>query len=186
VNFRFCSSPGLVLFAVLMLGGCQRPHGAAVGPRCTELTKSRHPARDAFVPLVDHVYRNDRFDRRRFDALTHGQKTLWATEELDGDVRNGGFNQYFFNTEGRLLDLAIEGFEAFGAKQKQALATRARELWNKDRERLAEAKEKGTIEAFMQSYKDDPYEQLSEAWFKLGGKETDAYIRAHLSEFCMP
>ena len=31
----------------------------------------------------------------------------------------------------------------------------------------------------------EPYDNLNEAWFKLGEKETDAYVRAHPSEFCI-
>jgi hypothetical protein len=84
------------------------------------------------------------------------------------------------------VSISIAGFEAFGAQEKQILAVRARDIWKTDRERLSKVKTQGTIDAFMKSYKGDPYRQLDDAWSNLGDEETDAYIREHPSEFCIP
>ena len=50
---------------------------------------------------------------------------------------------------------------------------------------LGKVRTQGTIQAFMESYEGEPYKQLDDAWFKLGDEETDAYVGAHPSEFCI-
>jgi hypothetical protein len=167
--------------AVNVSTGCGAQQGPAsqakVGPRCEALSASGDPESDAFDPLVDAGYA----------SLTRGQKMLWATMELEGEVNNGGFNQYFYNTQGKNLTDAIRGFERFGARKHGALAREARRIYATDKKRIDDVRDKGTIEDFSKSYDDDPYHALDDRFFKLASPPgRAAYVKAHLGEFCVP
>ena len=47
-------------------------------------------------------------------ALTPSQLALWAILNADGQVCNGGFSQFFFNSYGELAEEALNGFHMFG------------------------------------------------------------------------
>jgi hypothetical protein len=116
---------------------------ARAGPTCATLRASSDPESDAYMPLIDIVYESEQGNRSTYDALTGGQQMLWATMLLEGEVNNGGFNQYFFNTEGMYLEDAIRGFETFGSPAHAKLARQARNAYTKDRERINDARDKG-------------------------------------------
>jgi hypothetical protein len=75
----------------------------------------------------------------------------------------------------------------FGAARHLRLARRAGELYASDNERLAEAKRKGTLDAFMNSYDEEPYHALDEQFYDLDPPQGRlAYLRANLRAFCVP
>jgi hypothetical protein len=43
-------------------------------------------------------------------VLPAGTRAVFATTQLEGEVSNGGFNQYFWNTDGRLVQDALDGY----------------------------------------------------------------------------
>lgn len=84
--------------------------------------------------------------------LPKGFQYLWATDEVNGEVENGGFEQYFLNTRARLAPVALEAFRALGLPRcarilSRALRVRARlcrsKRWGRERipelERLDDA-----------------------------------------------
>jgi len=50
-------------------------------------------------------------------ALTPSQLALWAIINAGGEVCNGGFSQFFFNSSGELAEEALQGFHLFGMKE---------------------------------------------------------------------
>ena len=46
--------------------------------------------------------------------ITPGQLGLWAILNANGQVCNGGFSQFFFNSYGELAEEALQGFRLFG------------------------------------------------------------------------
>lgn len=58
-------------------------------------------------------------------SLTSEQAELLAVWMLDAEVRNGGYDQYLWNTAGDLLTEAIEGLENIGADDLASLTTAA-------------------------------------------------------------
>jgi hypothetical protein len=164
-----------------------RARTAQVGPTCAALRASNDPEYDAYAPLIDFVYEGDDGEGARYDSLTKGQQLLWATRLLEDEINNGGFNQYFFNTNGAILDDAIRGFDVFGTRAHANLARQAGRLYARDRERLAKARAEGTLEAFSDSYDDEPYNALDSKFFRLASPPGRlAYLRSHLREFCVP
>lgn len=78
---------------------------------------------DFLGALVDHVARK---------ALRTGEGSLCASEAalryvwaLEGEVTNGGLDQYFFNSSGDRARQALEGLDLIGAASTAAILRRA-------------------------------------------------------------
>jgi hypothetical protein len=56
------------------------------------------------------------------------EKQYFAVVLLDGEICNGGFDQYFFNSSGNLYKSALLGLEAMGAMQSLVLLQRAKQV----------------------------------------------------------
>jgi len=71
----------------------------------------------------------ERLNADGFDSLTTQQKvlsTLWA---LEGEVNNGGFDQFFLNSAGDLAFYAPEALRSIGANRMAALAEEANSVF---------------------------------------------------------
>jgi hypothetical protein len=58
-----------------------------------------------------------RFWRVKFDALSVPESVFRAVWELETEVNNGGFHQYFFNSSGKFARFALDALRAVGASQ---------------------------------------------------------------------
>ncbi len=83
---------------------------------------------------------------------------------VDAEVLNGGFNQFFFNSSGALAHLAPSAFAQIGIPEAGDLVTQAVELLEAHGPALEAADEAGTIEAFMETYIDQPFGELDERY----------------------
>jgi hypothetical protein len=66
--------------------------------------------------------------RDGFAGLSEPEKQYFAVGILHGDVFNGGFDQYFFNSSGSYYQHAVAGLEKMGANQACALLQRAKHV----------------------------------------------------------
>lgn len=82
------------------------------------------PFRKLWMSLVEKVFHSP----AGFDGLSHPQKLYFAVGLLEGEVYNGGFDQYFFNHAGSYYDYAEEGLIAVGAFQTLGLLQEAKEI----------------------------------------------------------
>jgi hypothetical protein len=82
------------------------------------------PYRKLWRELVQRVH----YSEEGFEGLTEAEKQYFAVGLLDGEVFNGGFDQYFFNNSGSHHKYAILGLEAMGATQAIAILREAKEL----------------------------------------------------------
>lgn len=64
---------------------------------------------DAYAVVVD------RFERAGVDGLSGPQRNYLTLSWLDMEVKNGGFNQYFFNSSGDMAGYAADAAGAVGA-----------------------------------------------------------------------
>jgi len=53
---------------------------------------------------------------------------FWAMRLLESEVNNGGFEQYFWNSSCTLAEVALEGYEALGARKYIEFLSRAQAL----------------------------------------------------------
>lgn len=82
---------------------------------------------DPSEAIVEEVVRllGARPERDSLGRFSKGVGWVYATVELENEVFNGGFHQYFWNTAGALIDLAIAGYDAFGSPKRAEIARRA-------------------------------------------------------------
>jgi hypothetical protein len=112
-----------------------------------------------------------------FDHRTSGEAELEAISDLpealqawyiafvvDAEVLNGGFNQLFFNPSGELTPAAPAAFEFMAMPKAAALISRALELLDQHAPALEAAHASGTLEAFMETYLDQPFSVLDEEY----------------------
>jgi hypothetical protein len=120
--------------------------------------------------------------------LSSGLKAIYTTMVVEGEVNNGGFNQYFWNSEGRLAEIAVAGFREIGALQFESLLRRAILMWNGEHSVWKRFKAAGTLEAFGETYKYTSLGELDKEFYGLA-KALDLsqhrinYIRQHPHEF---
>lgn len=65
-------------------------------------------------------------------SLTVAEKHLCAIEDLNGEVNNGGFAQYFFNPSGAHWRDALAGLQAVGATKRLAIFRKVISRFGKD------------------------------------------------------
>ncbi len=139
---------------------------------------------DNIYKIIGDDYRNELSNIKK---LTPGQQGFWSTWILEGEVNNGGFNQFYFNSSGQYAEMAVIGFKTIGAEKYAKLTARANKIYSENKERLAEFDD-GTLESFSESYKDNPLNKLDDEFYELGDQENISelrikYIREHKNEF---
>lgn len=95
--------------------------------RAAERKQSRDnpdPATRHWRSLVDQVWRTP----GGFAALSRANQTYFAICLLEGEVYNGGFDQFFSNSSGDYYEEALRGLNELGAAECRRLLIAAKEL----------------------------------------------------------
>jgi hypothetical protein len=100
-------------------------------------------------------------------ALAPGVRALYVTWLVDGEVNNGGFNQYFWNTRGELAEEAVTGFMLFGAAHHAALMQEAIQARAQEAPEMERFREDNTLESFSESYEHTKLGELDEKFYEL-------------------
>lgn len=69
-----------------------------------------------------------RFLRIDYNALSLPEQVFRTVWELEAEVNNGGFYQYFWNSSGELVPYVVEALTAIGAAAAVAIVKRAIEV----------------------------------------------------------
>lgn len=86
----------------------------------TRLAAAEGPARmEGVVDPLKGLY--DRIEKTGFDSLSAVQQRYFVVISYDGEIRNGGHSQYFFNSAGDHWPAALAGLKALGADGKAAI-----------------------------------------------------------------
>ena len=139
---------------------------------------------DNIYEIIGEDYENELQNVQR---LTKGQQAIFSTWIVEGEVNNGGFNQFYFNSSGQYANMAVEGFETVGAIKFAHLMKEANKLYasiNGDLEKFDD----GTLESFSESYNENPLNELDDKFYDLDEaeplwKSRVRYIRAHIDQF---
>jgi hypothetical protein len=100
-------------------------------------------------------------------ALPPGVRALYLSWVVEAEVNNGGFNQYYYNTDSKFSSQAVEAFQFFGATEHAALMREANDIHAKEATQMAKFKDAGTLEAFSESYEHTKLGPLDERFYKL-------------------
>ena len=137
--------------------------------------------------VADEILRGDyKNDYDIIKKQTNGIQYIWAVWGLEVEVNNGGFNQYFYNPSGQFAEEAAAGCRAIGAPEMAEIVEGAIKTHFSEMELYRKTKEDGTMEAFMDSYKESKLDQWDEEFFKYPDDLQTLmiqYIRSHYSEF---
>lgn len=68
----------------------------------------------------------------RFNTLTEGQRAVYVLHWVQSEVRNGGFEQLYYNSTGRFAALAPAAARQVGADEYAAVFARANSLFSPD------------------------------------------------------
>jgi hypothetical protein len=81
------------------------------------------PFRGLWLSLVNKVHKT----AAGYEGLTESEKLYFSVGLLEGEVYNGGFHQYFFNSSASYFDDAIRGLDEIGAVESLTLLRTAKE-----------------------------------------------------------
>ena len=116
-----------------------------------------------------------------------GKQAFYSTWILEGEVNNGGFNQFYFNSSGEFAEMAEIGFSVIGAHKYAQLAKEANKTLRDNFEWLSKFDD-GTLDSFQESYKDNPLNEIDDRFYELEEKERISdlrikYIRNNRKQF---
>jgi len=122
---------------------------------------------------VQHVQfhlENRTTPERDLRALPAGIRAVYATWMVDTEVNDGGFNQFFYNRGAALAGDALAGFELLGAEDYAAVMREAIATFEAERDRLLPLYERGTLEAFSESYRHTELGTVDQRYYALGDR----------------
>lgn len=120
-------------------------------------------------------------EEQGWDQLSLGAKYECAVKELDGEVKNGGFSQYYFNSGGDRWDVAEAALQAIGADQHRTLLQATVERFpdahpSNDRDRRQQQLAK------IVRQQEDPFHAQDDAWYKIANENLELLLlRYHIS-----
>jgi hypothetical protein len=171
---------------------------AACGQNSAETRKVQPPdlaaiADDAVeYAILDfvHAKMDGHYDRETefLATLPPGVRALYVTSGVEDEVNNGGFNQYYWNSEGKFADEAVAAFEFFAAHKHAELMREANRIHAAEQAEIEKFKEQGTLQAFSDSYKVSKLGPLDERFYKIDENLSAlrvAKIRADPASFSM-
>lgn len=85
---------------------------------------------------------------------------------LDGEVRNGGFNQYYYNNPDEDFRAVETAFDRLGDPALAALVRQANACFETDRVRHRQ-RWGDSLKSFARSYADDPFREYDTAYFRM-------------------
>ncbi|MFN7941614.1 MAG: DUF4375 domain-containing protein [Thermoanaerobaculia bacterium] len=121
---------------------------------------------------------------RDFSHLSEPERNFIVAWVLSGEVGNGGFDQYFFNTSGDQATLAPAALRAVGAADAAALAEQANMLFGAAGPPADRAKRWAAMDTIPESTR-TRWTELDEQFYKISDLDAKllAYITAHEDEF---
>jgi hypothetical protein len=128
---------------------------------------------------------DDEHKLERLNALPEGLRAFFAIWLVDGEVKNGGFSQYFWNNGDGAALAAVGGFRLLGAEQHAALMKEAIAIQEQERAAMAAFEAEGTLEAFQESTERSALGPLDMRYYGLPDVEPALvrFIRAHPEMF---
>lgn len=82
------------------------------------------PARSYWRTLVQRVHKTE----AGFEGLAEAEKKYFAVCCLEGEVYNGGFDQFFSNSSGSYFPYAVAGLQELRAERALELLRRAKQV----------------------------------------------------------
>lgn len=141
--------------------------------RALEREYEKSAERKYWLQLVARVHSSD----DGFQYLNAPEKTYYAVSCLVGEVYNGGFHQFFFNSAGDLYAEAVEGLAQIEAEQALSLLLHAKVLFFGDQDVPRDRRHRIGLLPDLESFDSTEIDQLEKAFWadpdKLGDRLAD-------------
>jgi hypothetical protein len=127
-------------------------------------------------------------DARGERSLTDTERKLLAANEVDAEVNNGGFDQYFSNSSGDSAEAALAGLKEMGAAGAAALLERAMAVFPGGKPPADRSKRQDAMEQIASQSK-PVWDKCDSEFYKLTESITDlslAYAKKNKAEIVLP
>ncbi len=164
----------LLAMALCGCGRAPRPAKVVLNEEYKELTYEElksYPGDVLACAVSEHVMWKigNAYDREREIVLSlpRALRAVHTTFEVECEVMNGGFNQYFWNSSGKLAAEALEDYRLIGATKHAAIMAKAIEIHTREEAKMAKFQKEGTVEAFSESYQETELNKLDMEFYEL-------------------
>lgn len=147
--------------------------------------------RDLLEPLQNIAFEMcESFGDDDFDLavlrLAHPWRALYSISRLDAEVQNGGFHQFFWNSDGKLNTVVAQGLRFLEAVSFAEIFKRA--ILCAEEFKVVEAKHRSnnSWEKFTAGYKTIPWNDLDQAYCSESPtllQYAARYVREHPADF---
>ncbi|MDA0660051.1 MAG: DUF4375 domain-containing protein [Planctomycetota bacterium] len=117
----------------------------------------------------------DVVEKSGWHAMTVAEKHILAIEQLDAEVNNGRFAQYYFNSTGDHWQEAHNGLAAIGAEGRHRLMLSTIETFG-DVKPAVDRNTRTTQLSRIVRKKDDPFNEQDSLWYKIKNENLDRLI----------
>jgi len=107
-----------------------------------------------------------------YEKLTAAEKVFVSVWELEAEVNNGGFHQYFFNSSGDNAKYCVSALERIGAMNAAALVRQANSVFENGEPPVDSEIRQSKVESFTEEQKNF-LDQLDQKFFKYPDKLTE-------------
>lgn len=114
---------------------------------------------EIILKIGERVWKKTQYDYNNFSNLNEIEKTFIYVDILEGQVNNGGFDQFFFNSSGDFTYEVLESYKNIGAYKTAKIINEAIKLFPT----VPVSKDTETRRIIMQ----DLSEEISEKWNQL-------------------
>ena len=164
---------GVVLVVYALAFGCRRhPVDSSGSP----------PLTNADIQISDDNKLDERIREKAFGISegkgSRGLRMVYSTALVEDEVNNGGFNQYFWNTDGESAQDALSGFGLIGASKHAAIMKEAIDIWRTEKTQMERFKSSNSLQDFSDSYKHTKLNPLDDRFYKLESEENLTALRA--------
>ena len=128
---------------------------------------------DSFYDISDMIMEKE--IEEGFSKLTEGEKVIFAINKLISEVNNGGFDQFFSNTNGEYNELVMDSLEQIKQSKLSKLFQRAIEAYESDMDEDDRLDELDDLDTEFHFLDDDFYNNLYNV--------VTNYIKNNLDEF---
>jgi len=145
-----------------------------------------HPSNvnELIIELDDRIVKRCNYGEQ-LNLLTKPQRMFYLNQTLEKEVNNGGFSQYFLNTEGKYAKETLEALKLIGAHHTEKLLQQAMERVSKKQSTQENVKEQGFVYD-LERNTSDAFEDIDNAFFEYKDDLRAlnyAYVNTHIEDF---
>ena len=146
--------------------GCSKqPTPAPLEAKVLDLANTTEIALKAFTAIMDAHVKGQNYNSY-LESLPKSWRIVYTSISFDGEVNNGGFHQFFWNSEGKWNKETEEDLEKIGAEPFLKLFREARKIYDAHDYPTEKAKSGGSWETFTVGYKEKRMGELDSLYFK--------------------